>query len=236
MIISSDVFEAYLKCASKCWSRFHGEEAVGNMYAQWVREKNLCYRIEALKRLLEKVHRDDYIVAPSQPVNIKMAKWRLAIDFVVQKKNLETTIQAIERLSSEDDFIQIIPIRFVFTNKITKDDRLLLAFDALVLSAALGYEVSLGRIIHGDDLATLKVKTSALAGEVWKRIEKITALLSSHSAPDLILNRHCTECEFQARCRQKAIEVDDLSLLSGMTEKERSRYRSKGIFTVNQLS
>ena len=86
MIISSDVFEAYLQCTSKCWFRFHGEEAVGNMYAQWVREENQSYRIEALKRLLDKVHRDDYIVAPSQPVNIEMAKWRLAIDFVVRKK------------------------------------------------------------------------------------------------------------------------------------------------------
>jgi predicted RecB family nuclease len=47
---------------------------------------------------------------------------------------------------------------------------------------------------------------------------------------------HCAECEFRDRCRQKAIETDDLSLLSGITEAERTRYRSKGIFTVTQLS
>jgi hypothetical protein len=51
-----------------------------------------------------------------------------------------------------------------------------------------------------------------------------------------VLKRHCAECEFQAQCRQKAIEADDLSLLSGMSEKERKRHRGKGIFTVNQLS
>ncbi len=51
-----------------------------------------------------------------------------------------------------------------------------------------------------------------------------------------MLNRHCAECEFRDGCSQKAIETDDLSLLSAMTEKERSRHRSKGIFTVNQLS
>ena len=61
----------------------------------------------------------------------------------------------------------------------------------------LGREVSLGKIIHGDDHATLKVKTSALAGEVRKRLEKIAALLSSPAPPDLVLNRHCAECEFQ---------------------------------------
>jgi len=35
---------------------------------------------------------------------------------------------------------------------------------------------------------------------------------------------------------QKAIEKDDLSLLGGMSENERKKLRSKGIFTVTQLS
>src|SRR5207247_4403635 len=43
-------------------------------------------------------------------------------------------------------------------------------------------------------------------------------------------------CEFQARCRKLAIEKDDLSLLAGMNAKERQELRSKGIFTVTQLS
>jgi predicted RecB family nuclease len=113
---------------------------------------------------------------------------------------------------------------------------LLVAFDALLLSQAFGRAVSLGKIIHGEDHATLKVKTSALVAEVQKRLEKIAALLSDATPPDLVLNRHCAECEFQARCRQKAVEKDDLSLLAGMSAKERQKLRSKGIFTVTQLS
>jgi predicted RecB family nuclease len=50
------------------------------------------------------------------------------------------------------------------------------------------------------------------------------------------LNRHCAECEFQSRCRQKATEKDDLNLLSGMTEKERKKHYGRGIFTLTQLS
>src|SRR5262249_51305682 len=65
---------------------------------------------------------------------------------------------------------------------------------------------------------------------------KILALLANEQPPDVVLNRHCIECEFQARCRKEATDKDDLSLLAGITEKERNRYRSKGIFTVNQLS
>ncbi len=166
------------------------------------------------------------------------AKWRLAIDLTTRAQNLESTIQAVERVPSQgrSEPARFIPIRFIFTNKLTRDDRLLLAFDALVLSETVGREVGLGKIIHGEECATVEVKAGALAGEVRKLTGKIGALLSSNSPPDLVLNRHCNECEFQTRCRQKAIETDDLSLLSGITENERASHRSKGIFTVTQLS
>ena len=181
----------------------------------------------------------------------------------------ETRLHAVERVPSEGrgKATQFIPIRFIGRNKLTKNDRLLLAFDAFVLSALLGRDIAVGKIIHGflcgcdrksaansgsepeaEDLRpvtaafsraqprVLKVKTSYLVGEVRKRLEKISALLSSSTPPDLVLNRHCGECEFQARCRRIAMEKDDLSLLSGMSAKERQNLRSKGIFTITQLS
>ena len=152
--------------------------------------------------------------------------------------SLVTCLHAIERVPSagRGKPAQFIPIRFIFSNKLTKDDRLLLAFDALTLSVALGRQIVVGQIIHGEDHATLKVRTPALAGEVRKRLGKIAALLSSPTPPDLVLNRHCAECDFQTRCRKEAIEKDDLSLLAGMSEKERKKLHSKGIFTATQLS
>jgi predicted RecB family nuclease len=124
----------------------------------------------------------------------------------------------------------------VFTNKLTRNDKLLLAFDALVLSRMFSREVPFGGIVYGDHQATLNVKTSALKREVENLAEEIAVLISSISPPDLVLNRHCAECEFQARCRQKAVDKDDLSLLGSVTEKERADFNSKGIFTVTQLS
>ncbi len=113
---------------------------------------------------------------------------------------------------------------------------MLLAFDVLALSKMLGRDVPAGKIIHGDEHAVLKVKTVGVVSEVRTLIEKTTTLLSSPLPPDLILNRHCAECEFQIRCHQKAVEKDDLSMLALMTEKERKKFHSKGIFTVTQLS
>jgi len=150
----------------------------------------------------------------------------------------ESGIHAIERLPPESRGkpARFIPIRFVFHNKVGRDEKLLLAFDAFVLSEILGREVSLGKIIHGDNHDTLKVKTSNLASDVRKRLEKVAAVLASSAPPDLVLNRHCGECEFRDGCRQRAIEKDDLSLFSSMAAKERKEYNTKGIFTVTQLS
>jgi predicted RecB family nuclease len=60
--------------------------------------------------------------------------------------------------------------------------------------------------------------------------------LSSSAPPELILNRHCAECDFQTRCYKEAIQQDDLSLLSAMTAKERKKLNSRGTFTIKQLS
>jgi predicted RecB family nuclease len=106
----------------------------------------------------------------------------------------------------------------------------------LVLPETLGREVPTGRVVHGDEHAILKVNLRPLMTNAQKLIRKIVALLSNSTPPELVVNRHCTECEFQARCRKIAVDKDDLSLLPTMNVKERQKLRDKGIFTITQLS
>jgi len=238
MKITPALFEAYLKCPTKCWLRSTGESSSGGSYPEWVKAQNDSYRLTGTPRLAAEFLNDEVVLSPDI-VNFKAAKWRLASSLAVQAQMdccvMESEIHALERKPAQGryELSEFIPIRFVFTNKLGNDDKLVLAFDAFALSRSLGREISLGKIIHGDDHATLKVKTSALTSEVRKVTGKIASLLSSHSPPDLILKRHCAKCEFRAGCRQKAIEKDDLSLLSSMTEKERKNFNSKGIFLRN---
>ena len=238
MTVTSGVFEAYLKCPTKCFLKSLGETDISNPYANWIQTESESYRNEGRERLIDRLPSGECVRTSSDMGRLKTSKWRLAVDVVAHTENLESSMHAVERFSLEGRGkpVQFIPIRFVFTNKLTRDDKVLLAFDALILSDIHGRNVALGKIIYGDHHATLKVKTSPLAGEVRKLTGKIAALLSSPSPPDLVLNRHCAACEFQIRCRQKAIEKDDLSLLSRMTEKERRKFHSKGIFSVTQLS
>jgi predicted RecB family nuclease len=238
MNVTSAPFEAFLKCRTKCYLRSTRQAGGENAYAEWVRAENDAYHSKTAKQVIEAVADTEGPVASPAPKDLETTAWRLAVDLPVEAGTIESRIHAVERLPPQRRCkpAQFIPIRFTFFNKLTKDDRLLVAFDALVLSEVLGRDVSLGKIIHGDNHACLKVKIPSLLPQARKIVEKIAALLASGSPPDLILNSHCGECEFRDRCRQKALEKDDLSLLGGMSANERQNFRSKGIFTVTQLS
>jgi RNase H-like protein len=93
-----------------------------------------------------------------------------------------------------------------------------------------------GRIIRGGEYKASKIDLSELITSARTIVQNISAQLSSETAPELILNDHCSLCEFKVRCRQTAVEKDDLSLLSRITEKERKKLRSQGLFSVTQLS
>jgi predicted RecB family nuclease len=237
MAITSNVLEAYLKCPTKCWLRSADEKATDSLRTHDARVPDESYITAGIRRLLSTTDQSDCVNSPSAK-DLKAGKWRFATAVHAHTLHLETCLHAVECFPQErrGKLAQFIAIRFASTNKLSKHVKLLLAFDALALSDALGQEVSLGKIIHGDNHTTLKVKTSALALEVREHITKIATLLSSSSPPDLILIPHCAECEFQTQCQQKAIEKDDLSLLSGITVKERKKFHDKGIFTVTQLS
>lgn len=244
MTITQPIFEAFLKCPTKCWLRAKGETSVGGTYADWVQKQNESYRADSVRRFAVGLQAAEYSVDP-QVENLKSAQLRLAVDVLASTRidaeadfSIESRLHAVERVpvAGRGKPAQFVPVRFIFRNKLTKDDRLLLALDAWVFSTALGREVSLGKIVHGNDHMTQKLKPAALMGEVRMLVSKVAALLAEDAAPDLVLNRHCAECEFQARCRKIAVEKDDLSLLANMSAKERQKLRSKGIFTVTQLS
>jgi predicted RecB family nuclease len=238
MTITSRLIEAYVKCPTKCFLQARAETGVGNAYADWVNARNASYQREEIGRLREGVAIDQCFIGPLDRNELKSGKWYLATERTVRAQDLECTLHALERVPSDTAGkpAQFIPTRFISTNKLGKHDKLLLAFDALVLSEALGRKVDLGKIIHGDDRVALKVKTDPLDSDLRKITAKIATLLSGQAPPDLVLNRHCAECEFQKQCRQKAVDEDDLSLLAGISEDERNRHHSKGIFTVKQLS
>ena len=221
MVIRFQIFEAYLKCPMKCWLRAAGEPGSGISYSEWTQAQNSSYRATEVARLVAALPNSE--IATSRNLSdLKGTKWRLAtglaVDVQIDSKILETDLHAVQLVPTKKHghLAHLIPIRFVFTNKLSKDDKLLLAFDAFLLSQSLGRTIHFGKIIHGDKQTASKMRIAKLASEVRKQLDKIAVLLASSTPPELILNRHCAACEFQARCHKEALQQDDLSLLSGM--------------------
>ena len=82
MRITPLIFEAFLKCPTKCHLRSLGEVGSGNEYADWVRAQEESYQREAARRLQEAVQETEHVVAPPTTENLKATKWRLAVDLM----------------------------------------------------------------------------------------------------------------------------------------------------------
>src|ERR1041385_4992100 len=147
MIITSSLFAAYLDCPTKCWLLSHDEPSTQNTYAGWARLQTKAHFENGLKQLLKSFPESERATAPPMFDCANEATWRLAIDFRLQAGRLEARLQAVEKMVSAEraKSIQFIPYRFQFANKLAKNDKLSLAFDAFVLSRTIGREVRTGK-------------------------------------------------------------------------------------------
>jgi hypothetical protein len=103
MRITSTIFDAFLKCATKCHLRSLGEIGSGNEYAEWVRARDESYQREAARALQEAVPEAECVVAPPATENLKAAKWRLAVNLVAQTpdKFMDSSLGADAMLTEE---------------------------------------------------------------------------------------------------------------------------------------
>ena len=180
MIVGSHHFESYLKCRTKCWLQSRDEPPADNPYAEWASAKRRTYLRVGLKRLIDAFPESGCAIAPPFPKDPKEVVWRLAIDVRWKKRDLETCLQAVERVPGKrrGRLATFIPYRFEPLNKITREHKLLLAFDAHRLSESIEREVRLGKIMHGDNYATLNVRTLPSGKGVRKVTNDIAALLT----------------------------------------------------------
>ena len=59
MKITANIFEAYLKCPTKCWLRTTGERFSGDAYAEWVKTQDDFYRATETERLFARLPNDE---------------------------------------------------------------------------------------------------------------------------------------------------------------------------------
>lgn len=131
-------------------------------------------------------------------------------------------------------FSPVLISPFARPSQATKD---VLTFAAFIIEKISGDKPKHGVLIAENSRKRVLVSlTSADIEKKQRVITEINNLSSTHKDSLFRLNRHCTECRFQPACRKKAIEIDHLSLLNSLPEKEIQRLNSRGIFTISQFS
>jgi len=239
MLITEETFQAFLKCETKTFLKLSNGVGDQSEFGIWQRHVVEGFRKACGIKLRSNLRDDHHLCAPPLVQSIENSNCRLILDCVARSGEIQSNIHALERLppsSGKAKHSPFVPIRFVPGEKVTKHDKLSLAFDALALSAATGKLPPFGKIMHGTGQRVVRVQLAGLMKTARSVVKKIAAQQAGGTPPQLILNKHCAECEFRERCRRIAVEKDDLSLLSSMSVAEVRRENSRGIFTVNQFS
>lgn len=129
------------------------------------------------------------------------------------------------------------PSLVVGSHKMYKDQKLQLAFVGYVLSKFQKQKVLTGIIVtsgnkkHNIRLENLYIEIKNILKNLKTWIKN-----SKSESPQLVLNKNCPICPFYKQCKEKAEEMDKISLLGGLSQKAIQKYQKKGIFTINQLS
>ena len=148
-MITSELIETYLACPLKCYLRSKGEKCSENSFAAWSEAQQEIYHVAGTKRLQES-HAPELACNPLDASQLLNGRWRFAFDQKFDVKDVSAKIHGIQRVLRTGKADELIPIRFIHTNRLSHADRLAVAFDALVLSMVVRRSIGVAKIIHGE--------------------------------------------------------------------------------------
>ena len=236
--ITSTIYEAFLHCETKAYLLLEGSTGLSSDVQDWEAALAHDFQRSASNRLQFTLRDGEYSFETPSLESLREGTHRVFFDPLISTPGIAAQLHVLQRLppSHHAPTPTYAPIRFVRSEKLRSFDKLLLAFDALAISRLTGNSPRAGKIIHGSAFTVVTTALPKLLEKAKLVLDRIAARRALATAPPLVLNRHCPACEFQLRCRQLAIEKDDLSLLSNMSDAERRRLNARGLFTVTQLS
>jgi predicted RecB family nuclease len=236
--ISAAVFSAFVKCPTKAHLLAIGEPAPGAFFVDIEARISSMYKPVAKRQLHSGAKVAEFLEFGQlwRSLDDGTIPHYVDCDTVVYDFALPQRRHEGRQPQKSSPSGNVVPVLFLPWDKPSLSDNLLVCFGALALSQAIGTLADTGTLIYGDGYRRRSVRIGDHVVRTRQAIEAIRATRSSREPPPLVLNRHCAVCDFQPRCRALAIEHDDLSLLTAMTAKERTKCNAKGIFTITQMS
>ena len=239
MGVSDTDVEAFLACPTRAYLRSLAAEPSDPQFSEHRARVADFFRPQQRTALKEKVVAGQFPLGAAIRDAFRQSGARLLFDCKITAGNIDTTLHAVERIPStrEQQGVQFVPVRHIAGVRITKEHRVLLAFDAVTLEKLTGETTRFGRLVRGTQASLSKVQlTPRLLNKARHVIDCVIAMQQADKPPELILHKGCSDCEFHSRCQAVAKETDDLSLIASMPKSDRQKLHQNGIFTVTQLS
>jgi predicted RecB family nuclease len=235
--ITNEVLEAHLNCKTKSRLKLAGESGVASDYETMTTEARPASRGAALAKLVARFPEACRDIAITADTLRKGSS--ILVDAVLEDEILSLRFDALKKADGASKLggHHYLPVLHVHGDKAGRQEKLLLAVLGLALAQVQDLRPAVGLVARGPEARLGKVRLDArLYRQAEQVLDELIRLQAGGEPPRLTLNKHCQVCEFRRRCRRQAEEADDISLLSGVGEKELRRYNRKGIFTLTQLS
>jgi predicted RecB family nuclease len=237
--ITREVLEGYLECLYKGRLRLAGEAGESSDYGSMTAEQRQDARDRGLEHLLSRSPGGLAFGGGVLTTTTLSGGPPVVTDFTLADEQFGLRCDGLVRaagMSCLGDF-HYLPVLCCEGPAVRSEQKHLLAVVGLIVGALQGRQPAGGMVVHGTTGTRAKVKlTAKLIRRAADTVAALKQLQAGGAAPVLTLNGHCRVCEFQQRCLTEAVRQDDISLLRGMGEAEVRQHRSKGIFTVTQLS
>ena len=235
MIITDEIVKAYLQCPYKSCLKFHNSDGDKTDYEVLQNRLDAKFHIDALAKLQADYPQNHISDIPIATTSILQTGKCLITDTTIKINGLQSSFDALIRSSKNSCLYE--PVLYCRFPKIISIQKLILGYKALVLGQFQGEVPTYGYVIYGNNFSITKIRLASYISKIEELISDLKKqIIISTNDISPILNAHCDICEYSAVCRTKAAEIDHLSLLRGISEKEILRSNQKGIFTVHQLS
>ena len=237
-VITGDILHSYLQCKYKGYLKLSGQSGTKSDYEILLQELKDEFKLKAIDKLLAK-HSEDHVLH-----NVTLTRSLLKqgatiiLDAVIENSILSVHVDGLKRVpgASQVGAFHYVPILFHEGEKIHEEQKDLITLLSIALGALQGRQPDSGIIVYGQECKISTVQLSSRLRGAQRILEEIKHIHSTGVRPKLMLNAHCSVCEFQQSCYVEATSKDDISLLRGMSEKEIIKHNRKGIFTIAQLS
>ena len=230
IVINDETLVAYSQCPRKAYNLIYTSEPGQPQEFHQIIEQN---RIANSRKFFDVISLSTPDILPYSIENLNKG-CKIFTNAALIVDELRVDCDVLTKVSKQN----YEPTIIIGSYKINESDKLHLMLIGYMLSKIQGRYAEHGHIVTmGDKPSLIKLqhnqkKLHAVLDPLLKWVKND----SPPAEPPVILNKHCSLCQFRQQCEAKAIQEDNLSRLQGVTPRIIRRYERKGIFTVKQLS